>query len=307
MSAESWPPQLKEWVASCLGQMSELNREEAQAELRQVISDAYSSKTLWTTDWGGVQLKSLLPKPMPIMSTHSLKRKFDPPAGQPKKTKKHQANKSAAAALTLDVGDRAALDKRAQRFRREHELEKQKQNGGGGQASSLRPTQRTAHLFDNPSRSASPFVNADEPEADPNVPNWDQYTIVGTSQEIFKDYLRLTSDPNPEQIRPYHVLQQSLTELKKRWRDKAPYNWICSQFKSLRQDLTVRCVALWWTAYNMIHCLNCRQVQRIKNDFTVAVYEIHARMALEVASGTFSALSHTRMRSLHFAGRHGRV
>ncbi|KAN0137152.1 SAC3/GANP/Nin1/mts3/eIF-3 p25 family domain containing protein [Lactarius tabidus] len=262
MSAESWPPQLKEWVASCLGQMSELNREEAQAELRQVISDAYSSKTLWTTDWGGVQLKSLLPKPMPIMSTHSLKRKFDPPAGQPKKTKKHQANKSAAAAPTLDVGDRAALDKRAQRFRREHELEKQKQNGGGGQASSLRPTQRTAHLFDNTSRSASPFVNADEPEADPNVPNWDQYTIVGTSQEIFKDYLRLTSDPNPEQIRPYHVLQQSLTELKKRWRDKAPYNWICSQFKSLRQDLTV---------------------QRIKNDFTVAVYEIHARMALEVA------------------------
>ena len=91
----------------------------------------------------------------------------DPPAGQPKKSKKHQANKSAAAALTLDVGDRAALDKRAQRFRREHELEKQKQNGGGGQASSLRPSQRSAHLFDNPSRSASPFVTADEPEADP--------------------------------------------------------------------------------------------------------------------------------------------
>ncbi|KAI9464586.1 SAC3/GANP/Nin1/mts3/eIF-3 p25 family-domain-containing protein [Lactarius psammicola] len=260
MSAESWPPQLKEWVASCLGQMSDLNREEAQAELRQVISDAYSSKTLWTTDWAGVQLKSLLPKPMPIISTHNLKRKLDPPAGQPKKAKKHQANKSAAAALTLDVGDRAALDKRAQRFRREHELEKQK--NGGGQASSLRANQRTAHPFANPWRSASPFVNADDPEADPNVPNWDQYTIVGTCQEIFKDYLRLTSDPNPEQIRPYHILQQSLTELKKRWREKTPYNWICSQFKSLRQDLTV---------------------QRIKNDFTVAVYEIHARMALEVA------------------------
>ena len=26
-----------------------------------------------------------------------------------------------------------------------------------------------------------------------NVPNWDRFTIVGTSQEIFKDYLRLTS------------------------------------------------------------------------------------------------------------------
>jgi len=91
----------------------------------------------------------------------------DPPAGQLKKAKKHQTNKSPAAALTLDVGDRAALDRRAQRFRREHELEKQKQNGGGGQASSLRDNQRTAHLFVNPSRSASPFVNADDPEADP--------------------------------------------------------------------------------------------------------------------------------------------
>ena len=47
----------REWVASCLGQMTDGNREEAQSELRQVISDAYSSKTLWTTDWAGVQLK----------------------------------------------------------------------------------------------------------------------------------------------------------------------------------------------------------------------------------------------------------
>ena len=37
--------------------MTDATREEAQAELRQVISDAYSSKTLWTTDWAGVQLK----------------------------------------------------------------------------------------------------------------------------------------------------------------------------------------------------------------------------------------------------------
>ncbi|KAI0272684.1 SAC3/GANP/Nin1/mts3/eIF-3 p25 family-domain-containing protein [Gloeopeniophorella convolvens] len=297
MSAESWPPQLKEWVASCLGQMSDVNREEAQAELRQVISDAYSSKTLWTTDWAGVQLTSLLPKPMPIVSNISLKRKFDSPAGQSKKAKK-QAKQAAAAAAAAQFAattatppappgmDAVALSRRAERFRREHELERQKQNGSGAQAQALRGNQRTAHLFAQSSRSASPFGGADEPEADPNVPNWDQYTIVGTSQEIFKDYLRLTSDPKPELIRPYPVLQQTLTELKKRWREKVAYNWICSQFKSLRQDLTV---------------------QRIKNDFTVAVYEIHARMALEVADMVEYNQCQSSLKSLYELGIPGNV
>lgn len=58
MSSESWPPQLKEWVAKCLGQMTDMNRIEAQAELRQVIADAFAAHTLWTTDWAGVQLQS---------------------------------------------------------------------------------------------------------------------------------------------------------------------------------------------------------------------------------------------------------
>jgi hypothetical protein len=36
-------------------------------------------------------------------------------------------------------------------------------------------------------------VFSDDHRPPQNVPNWDQYTIVGTCQEIFKDYLRLTS------------------------------------------------------------------------------------------------------------------
>jgi hypothetical protein len=103
-------------------------------------------------------------------------------------------------------------------------------------------------------------MNVDDPEFDSNASKWDRFTIVGTSQELFKDYLRLTSEPKPEQIRPLPVLQRTLEELKRKWRGQVQYNWICSQFKSLRQDLTV---------------------QRIKNEFTVMVYEIHARMALE--------------------------
>ncbi|KAH9888947.1 SAC3/GANP/Nin1/mts3/eIF-3 p25 family-domain-containing protein [Cubamyces lactineus] len=287
MSTESWPPKLKEWVAKCLGQMTDANREEAQTELKQVIAESYANKTLWTTDWDGVQLKSLMPKPPPVLSTHShLKRKLNENhSSSNKKTKKGSVSK-AAAANALDPDDAAALNRRAARFQREHEIERQKSSRPFNNHTSPYPSP-----YANPqlykSRSGTPATyDADNPDADPNVPNWDRFTIVGTSQEIFKDYLRLTSEPKPEQIRPYHVLQETLNQLKKRWREKATYNWICSQFKSLRQDLTV---------------------QRIKNEFTVTVYEIHARMALEVGDMVEYNQCQAMLRNLYELGIPGKV
>jgi hypothetical protein len=56
------------------------------------------------------------------------------------------------------------------------------------------------------------------------------------------------------------VLEQTFKLLRKKWRKEANYSYICEQFKSMRQDLTV---------------------QRIQNEFTVKVYETHARIALE--------------------------
>lgn len=41
--------------------MTDTNRAEAQAELRQVIADAFTAKSLWTTDWAGVQLQRCRP------------------------------------------------------------------------------------------------------------------------------------------------------------------------------------------------------------------------------------------------------
>jgi hypothetical protein len=70
----------------------------------------------------------------------------------------------------------------------------------------------------------------------------------------------LTSAPNPDTVRPLPVLQKALDLLKKKWKQEGNYTYICDQFKSLRQDLTV---------------------QHIRNEFTVVVYEIHARIALE--------------------------
>ena len=70
----------------------------------------------------------------------------------------------------------------------------------------------------------------------------------------------MTSAPNRDDVRPLEVLRQTLELLKKKWRTEANYTYICDQFKSLRQDLTV---------------------QHIKTEFTTNVYEIHARIALE--------------------------
>ncbi|RFU29049.1 hypothetical protein B7463_g7298, partial [Scytalidium lignicola] len=84
--------------------------------------------------------------------------------------------------------------------------------------------------------------------------------VVGTCEILEKKYFRLTSAPIPSQVRPERILRQTLDLLKKKWKKDGNYSYICDQFKSLRQDLTV---------------------QRIRNEFTVTVYEIHARIALE--------------------------
>ena len=47
----------REWVGKCLGQMTDANRVEAQAELKKVIADAFAAQALWTTDWAAVQLQ----------------------------------------------------------------------------------------------------------------------------------------------------------------------------------------------------------------------------------------------------------
>ena len=87
-----------------------------------------------------------------------------------------------------------------------------------------------------------------------------QKSNFGTNKYLEKNYYRLTSAPKPETIRPLHVLQDALELLKKKWRAENNYSYICDQLKSIRQDLTV---------------------QHIETDFTVSVYEIHARIALE--------------------------
>lgn len=87
-----------------------------------------------------------------------------------------------------------------------------------------------------------------------------QGPVVGLCQTLEKRYFRLTSAPKPETVRPQPVLEKTLELLRKKWKTDHNYSYICDQFKSMRQDLTV---------------------QHIKNAFTVNVYETHAHIALQ--------------------------
>ncbi|EPS64503.1 hypothetical protein M569_10278, partial [Genlisea aurea] len=87
--------------------------------------------------------------------------------------------------------------------------------------------------------------------------DWDALVIKGTCQEIEKRYLRLTSAPDPATVRPEDVLEKALMMVQNSQKN---YLYKCDQLKSIRQDLTV---------------------QHIRNEFTVKVYETHARLAIE--------------------------
>lgn len=85
--------------------------------------------------------------------------------------------------------------------------------------------------------------------------------IVGVCQVLEKRYLRLTSEPDPEKVRPLEVLRKALDWIVGKFRSgSCSYQYFCDQMKSIRQDL---------------------KVQMIENDFTVTVYKTHARAALE--------------------------
>ncbi|CCG83630.1 UPF0666 protein C2A9.11c [Taphrina deformans PYCC 5710] len=237
-----WPDALKTYVGKAFENVLDADRPALEEFLKSMITKAFESSSVWTTDWAK--------EPLPILSQTV--------------SRPHENGHFFLSGRTSDVSfqnDQSSVSK-AKRKKSRFDVPEIPAAGLAGDTDDQK-AKRARRFEDSAIKAAvssvpmSSTINLGFSEG---VPDYDEFTIIGHATKLEKSYLRLTSAPDPGTVRPLPVLKDALELLKRKWKEDANYAYICDQFKSLRQDLTV---------------------QRIKNEFTITVYEIHARIALE--------------------------
>lgn len=303
-----WPQPVREYVSRCFADennIANVSRDEVQAKLKDIITRAAESNTLDDVAWETHPLpqtiilndrdskasisSDLLPSTSHPYShtahnqgfrhTDNQKRKSPPDrdivgdsnisVNPPPWRQQSSGNAFEDRITYASEAQSKKASKRQRKFQQETGAlkESSKSNNELERRRQRFESDRLAVSGGRPlSRSSSPITDASTGP------------VVGTSANLEKKYFRLTAPPKPETVRPLGILRQSLDLLKKKWKSEKNYGYVCDQFKSLRQDLTV---------------------QHIKNEFTVNVYEIHARIALEKGDMGEYNQCQTQLRALY--------
>jgi SAC3 family protein LENG8/THP3 len=300
---KGFPPEVRAYVGRCFepdNAIPGIEKTEIEAKLKEMITEHMNNGTIYTVDWEHIQTaqqfiledrkkqQSLLqmpPNSVPHLSP-GRKRKSEDDFGDSSDGSTPPWRKTAKTTNAFE--DRISYSSKGQATRIEKRTKKRQeelrsQGESKYQADLEKRRQRFGlQLDESPERSPRTVHHSYADDVDLSNAG----PVIGTNQSIEKRYLRLTAPPKPETVRPLTVLKKTLSFLKKKWQneEEKKYIYICDQFKSLRQDLTV---------------------QHIKNAFTVDVYETHARIALEEGDlGEYNQCQ-TQLRALYKLGLGG--
>ncbi|KAM0669432.1 hypothetical protein ACQRIT_004569 [Beauveria bassiana] len=242
-----WPESVRRYVQRSFlpeNDDASVTRAELEAKLKITIGTAKDNGSLHTLDWDKMPLPQVLVKA-------DRAAKLGNPLYSVENTRKRKSTEFASEAVAKAPWN-TAKDRNSLVARTTYSYDKQGDVDSSAKSSKFqKDASKRKRRFENEYKAAN---------ITPTESSLSSGPIVGTSEVLEKRYLRLTAPPIPSNVRPEPILRQTLDLLKKKWRKEGNYSYVCDQFKSMRQDLTV---------------------QHIKNDFTVSVYEIHARIALE--------------------------
>lgn len=290
-----WPLPVRTYVQRCFAEeniLPDVKLQEMEVKLKQVISKAVETGTLAVVDWDNLPLPQMMIREEHAQA-HCARLSSSPIQSSAfPTTTLHGANeskskkrKSSETGPVDDASGRAPpwsqTNSRNTFESRISYPEKRPRNEvaqESGSSKSFQILDGRKKRFEPTAPGTSPVRPWRTSTAQEAPPQEREGPIVGRCQELEKKYFRLTSAPNPDTVRPLPILEKTLDHLKRRWKQERNYSYICDQFKSLRQDLTV---------------------QRIKNGFTVNAYEIHARIALEKGDLSEYNQCQTQLRALY--------